>query len=205
MSPLLVAACVVLALGVLIVRRRSLCLALISAQSLILAGVAMSQAFDHSELVLASAGLLVRACTIGIILGISIKRTRESRPVRASIAPMTRAVIAFAALLAILLLVPPLGIGDYNTQRAAFALGVLGILITLARRATVIQIMGVIVAENGAILLALSSSNNAVPEVIEMGVIFDLLLIATVAMAFHQRIFAHFGSGDSANLRSLRD
>ena len=197
--------CVVLALGVLTARRRSHCLVLLSAQSLVLAGVAVSMAFDHSDLALASAGLLARACTVGMILAIGITRTREAQPVRASIPPMTRLVIAFAALLAILLLVPPLGIGSYNAQRAAFALGVLGILITLARRATVIQIMGIIVAENGAALLALSSSSNVVPEVIEIGVVFDLLLIATVAMAFHQRIFTQFGSGDSTNLRSLRD
>ena len=40
---------------------------------------------------------------------------------------------------------------------------------------------------------------------IEIGVAVDLLLIALVAGVFHERIFAEFGAGDSAALRSLRD
>ena len=40
---------------------------------------------------------------------------------------------------------------------------------------------------------------------IEIGVTVDLLLIALVAGVFHERIFAEFGAGDSAALRSLRD
>ena len=77
-------------------------------------------------------------------------------------------------------------------------------MIALTRRATILQILGIIVAENGATLAALSSS-NAVPDVIELGVIFDLLLIAVVASAFHTRIFGQFGSGDTAHLRGLHD
>jgi hypothetical protein len=33
----------------------------------------------------------------------------------------------------------------------------------------------------------------------------DLTLIAVVAVVFHERIFAEFGSGDTAVLESLRD
>ena len=40
---------------------------------------------------------------------------------------------------------------------------------------------------------------------IELGVAFDLTLVAVVAVVFHERIFAEFGAGDSAALRSLRD
>ena len=40
---------------------------------------------------------------------------------------------------------------------------------------------------------------------IELGVAFDLTLVALVAGVFHERIFSEFGSGDSAALRSLRD
>ena len=40
---------------------------------------------------------------------------------------------------------------------------------------------------------------------IEVGVAVDLLLVALVAGVFHERIFAEFGAGDTAALRSLRD
>ena len=39
---------------------------------------------------------------------------------------------------------------------------------------------------------------------IELGVAFDLTFVALVAAVFHERIFAEFGAGDTAALRSLR-
>jgi hydrogenase-4 component E len=203
-SSLIATACVALGLGVVVVRRRSVALALVTTQSLLLAGVAFWRTGGHLELMPAAGGLLLRAIAIATILGIGIARTRETRPVRAGIEPMARAVIALAALLAIPALVPALGFGDPNAQRGAIALGVLGIVVALTRRATILQILGIVIAENGATLAALSAS-SAVPDVIELGVIFDLLLIAVVASAFHTRIFGEFGSGDSAHLRELHD
>lgn len=204
MSSLIATACVALGLGVVVVRRRSVALALVTTQSLLLAGVALWRTGGHLELMPAAGGLLLRAIAIATILGIGIARTRETRPVRAGIEPMARAVIALAALLAIPALVPALGFGDPNAQRGAIALGVLGIVVALTRRATILQILGIVIAENGASLAALSAS-SAVPDVIELGVIFDLLIIAVVASAFHTRIFGEFGSGDSAHLRELHD
>jgi hydrogenase-4 component E len=203
-NSLIATACVALGLGVVVIRRRSMALALVTAQSLLLAGVALWRTGGHLELLPAAGGLLLRSVAIATILGIGIAHTRETRPVRAGIEPMARAVIALAALLTIPPLVPALGFGDPNAQRAAIALGVLGIVIALTRRATILQILGIVVAENGATLAALSAS-NAVPDVIGLGVIFDLLLIAIVATAFHSRIFGQFGSGDTAHLRELHD
>ncbi len=204
MSALIATACVGLALGVVVVRRRSVALTLVTAQSLMLAGVAVWRASGHLELMTGAGALLLRAAAIATILGIGIARTRETRPVRAGIEPMVRVVIALAALLVIPPLMPALGFGDQYAQRAAVALGVLGIIIALTRRATIVQILGIVVAENGATLAALSAS-DAVPGVIELGVILDLLLIAVVAIAFHTRIFGQFGSGDSAQLQDLHD
>jgi hydrogenase-4 component E len=203
-SALIATACVGLALGVVVVRRRSVALTLVTAQSLMLAGVALWRTGGHLELMPGAGGLLLRTVAIATILGIGIARTRETRPVRAGIEPMVRAVIALTVLLAIPPLVPALGFGDQYAQRGAVALGVLGIIIALTRRATILQILGIVVAENGATLAALSAS-NAVPDVIELGVILDLLLIAVVATAFHTRIFGQFGSGDTAHLRELHD
>ena len=204
MSSLVATACLALGLGVVVVRRRSVALTLVTAQSLLLASVALWRAVGHLDLMPAAGGLVLRAVAIATILRIGIMRTREARPVRAGIEPMARVIIALTAVLVIPPLVPALGFGDHNAQRAAIALAVLGIVIALTRRATIVQILGIVVAENGATLAALSAS-NAVPDVIELGVIFDLLLIAVVASAFHTRIFGHFGSGDTAHLRGLRD
>jgi len=204
LSTLIATASVGLALAVVVVRRRSVALTLVTAQSLMLSGVAVWRTGGHLELMTGAGALLLRTVAIATILGIGIARTRETRPVRAGIEPMVRVVIALAALLAIPPLMPALGFGDQYAQRGAVALVVLGIIIALTRRATIVQILGIIVAENGATLAALSAS-DAVPGVIELGVILDLLLIAVVAIAFHTRIFGQFGSGDSAQLQDLHD
>ena len=59
--------------------------------------------------------------------------------------------------------------------------------------------------ENGLALAALELPGAARRRAIELGVAFDLTLVALVAAVFHERIFAEFGAGDTAALRSLRD
>ena len=58
--------------------------------------------------------------------------------------------------------------------------------------------------ENGLALAALEFPGGA-SLTIELGVALDLVLVALVAGVFHERIFAEFGAGDSAALRTLRD
>jgi len=70
--------------------------------------------------------------------------------------------------------------------------------------ATLFQVLGIVLVENGVALAALELPGTA-SFVIELGVALDLVLIAVVAVVFHERIFAEFGSGDTAVLESLRD
>ncbi len=72
------------------------------------------------------------------------------------------------------------------------------------RRATLFQVLGIVLVENGLALAALALPGGA-SLTIEIGVAFDLMLVALVAGVFHERIFAEFGAGDSAALRTLRD
>ena len=52
--------------------------------------------------------------------------------------------------------------------------------------------------ENGLALAALAAARAAASLAIELGVAFDLMLVALVAGVFHERIFAEFGAGDTA-------
>ena len=61
--------------------------------------------------------------------------------------------------------------------------------------------LGIVLVENGLALAALALPGGA-SLAIEIGVAFDLMLVALVAGVFHERIFAEFGAGDSAALRS---
>jgi hydrogenase-4 membrane subunit HyfE len=78
-----------------------------------------------------------------------------------------------------------------------------GIAIVVARRPVFFQLLGLIVAENGLSLLAVSVPGG-LPYVIELGALFDLALVVTVAAAFTTRIHSELGTGDTELLRGLR-
>jgi hydrogenase-4 component E len=193
---------VALGLGVLGVRRRSVAVALLTVQALVLAAVALNDAASGGD-VIAAAALVVRALGIAALFLILVSRTREPRPVRAATAPLIRAGIAVAFALALTWLVPTMGLDSRTSERAALALVAFGIATAATRRATLFQVMAVVLVENGLALAALGLPGTS--ALIELGVALDLTLVVLVAAVFHERIFAEFGAGDSAALRSLRD
>lgn len=195
---------VLVALGLLVVgvRRRTVAVSLLTVQALTLAAVAAHQASTSSDLV-AAAALVMRSLVLAALFLLLVRRTREPRPVRAHVAPMARVGAAVALALALTWLVPAMGLDSRTTERAALALVAFGLATAATRRATLFQIMAVVLVENGLALAALGLPNRF--AVIELGVAFDLTLIVLVAAIFHERIFSEFGSGDSAALRTLRD
>jgi hydrogenase-4 component E len=189
---------VALGLGVVVVRRRSVAVALVTLQALALA---VSAAQDRPA---AAAVLAIRALALGTLLLLVVSRTREQRPVRAGIAPITRAGLAVGFALALTWLVPGIGLESRTTERGVLALIAFGAAAAATRRATLFQVLAIVLCENGLALAALELPGGS-STAIEVGVAFDLTLIALVATVFHERIFAEFGAGDSAVLRSLRD
>ena len=133
-----------------------------------------------------------------------MRRTREPRLVAAAAGPLLRLGGAGAVALLSVALIPPLGLGDRQTEQTAVALVLVGIAIVVARRPAFFQLLGLIVAENGLSLLAVSVPGG-LPYVIELGALFDLALVVTVAAAFAQRIHGELGTGDTDLLRGLRD
>jgi hydrogenase-4 component E len=189
---------VALGLGVVVVRRRSLAVALVTVQALALA---VSAAQDKAA---PAAVLAVRAVALGTLLLLVVSRTREPRPVRAGIAPIARAGLAVGFALALTWLVPSIGLDSRDAERGVLALIAFGITAAATRRATLFQILGIVLCENGLALAALELPGGS-STAIELGVAFDLTLVAVVAAVFHEKIFAEFGAGDTAALRSLRD
>ncbi len=189
---------VALGLGVVVVRRRSLAVALVTVQALVLA---VSAAQDKAA---PAAVLAVRAVALGTLLLLVGSRTREPRPVRAGIAPIARAGLAVGFALALTWLVPSIGLDSRNAERGVLALIAFGITAAATRRATLFQVLGIVLCENGLALAALELPGGS-STAIELGVAFDLTLVAVVAAVFHEKIFAEFGAGDTAALRSMRD
>ena len=194
---------VALGVGVVVVRRRSLAVGLVTGQALLLAAVALGGG-GSLDAAVAAAALVLRGILLAGLLLFLVRRTRESRPVRAGVAPLARAAAAVGLALALIWLIPPIGLDSMAAERATLSLVALGLVTAATRRATLFQVLGIVLVENGLALAALSLPGSS-SLAIELGVAIDLLLIAVVAGVFHERIFAEFGAGDSAALRSLRD
>jgi hydrogenase-4 component E len=124
--------------------------------------------------------------------------------VRAGVAPLGRAAAAVGLALALVWLVPELGLDSQGAERAALSIVAVGLVTVATRNATLFQILGIVLVENALALAALSLPGGS-SLVIEIGVTLDLVLLSLVAGVFHDRIFAEFGTGDAAALRSLRD
>jgi hydrogenase-4 component E len=198
-------ACVGCALAVVFVRRRSTAIGFATLQSLLLAAAAFARAPSRSpEFLVASGALLAKALAIGALLVWSVRRTRESQPVVNDVSAIVRLGVAVFVALAAAATVPQFASGAPSVEHAAVALVAIGITITALRRATLLQALGLLVAENGVATIA-TAARGGVPLLIELGALFDLMIIVAVATAFHSRIFGEFGSGDATALKGLRD
>jgi hydrogenase-4 component E len=194
---------VALGIGVVVVRRRTLAVAFVTVQALVLAASAVGS--PTADKVGAAAVLAARAVALAALLLFVVARTREPRPVRAKVAPVARAGLAVGFALTLTWLVPTIGLASRNTERGVLALVAFGIATVATRHATLFHVLGIVLVENALALAALQLHGSGASLAIEVGVGFDLTLIAIVAVVFHERIFAEFGAGDSAALRSLRD
>jgi hydrogenase-4 component E len=83
---------VALGLGVVVVRRRTLAVAFVTVQALVLAASAAGS--PTGDKVGAAAVLAARAVALAALLLFVVSRTREPRPVRAKLAPFARAGLA---------------------------------------------------------------------------------------------------------------
>jgi hydrogenase-4 membrane subunit HyfE len=203
MSSAVVWIVVALGLGVPTVRRRSAAIALVTCQALLLAATAAVQADGVDELV-AAAALVCRAVLLCALLLVVVRRTREARPVRADAGPLARGVAAVGLALLLALLVPSLGLGDRDAERGLLALVAFALVTIATRKPTVFHIAALVQVDNALAVAALAAAGG-LPGLIELGVAADLIVVVLVAALLHARIYAEFGSGDTAHLRALRD
>ena len=204
MSAFLIWALVASGLAVVVVRRRSIVVAIVTAQAVALAVAALLDA-ETADDVLAAGALALRAVLLAVLFAGVVARTRERRPVHARVPPLLRAGLGVLLALALIWLIPPIGLDSQNAERAVLSLIAFGIATAGLRRATVLQVLGIVLVENGLALAALELPGETASAAVEVGVAFDLMLISVVAAVFHQRIFGLFGAGDTAALRALRD
>jgi hydrogenase-4 membrane subunit HyfE len=191
-------------LAVVVVRRRSVVVGIVTAQALVLAVAALVAAGSADDVV-ASGALALRAVVLAVLFAGVVARTREQLPVHAHVPPLARGGLAVLLALALVWLVPAIGLESEDAERAVLTLIAFGVATAALRRATLLQVLGIVLVENGLALAALELPGEDAAAAIEIGVAVDLLLISVVAVLFHQRIFGLFGAGDTAVLRTLRD
>ncbi|HVB78065.1 MAG TPA: hypothetical protein VNI34_09735 [Candidatus Nitrosotalea sp.] len=191
--------------GVVVVRRRSVAILLVGCQSAAIGMAAVSLSPGRSqEFFTAAAVLIVKAAVLSVLLGAAVLRTREQTRIRSGVNPLMRMALTLVAILAVNLLLPSMPGINPDVQRASIALLCIGGAVFIFRRATILQLVGVLIAENGLALAAISVAGG-IPAVIELGALFDVTLVISVAIAFHDRIYLLLGSGDSSLLTELRD
>ncbi len=196
-------ALVALGLGVIVVRRRSVAVSLVTAQAILIAVGAIAEATTTAEVV-GAVVLVTRGVGLAALLLFVVSRTREPVPIQPAVSPLLRAGLGVGLALALLWLVPTVGPTTRTTEQAAIALIAFGAITVATRRATLLQVVGIVLVENGLALAAIEFP-GASSLVIEVGITLDLALIVLVAVLFHERIFREFGAGDTAALGVLRD
>ena len=200
-----IAVLVGLGFGVMLVRRRSVATLLVAVQAMLLGVAALSLAGDRpAGFLVAAIILLTRALALPALLAFTRRRTPEPYLVTPATTVLVRLLVAAVVVLVAVASIPPLGLGDVAAEQGAVALLSLGIAIVVMRRPAILQVLGIVVAENGIYLLAISVPGG-LPFVIELGALFDLVLVVTVAAAFTRKIHAEVGTGDTDLLRGLRD
>ncbi len=194
-----------LALATATVRRRSLAILLVAAQSLVLGAVALSEGWgDSVGLAVAGIVLAVKALALPLLLVDTVRRTREEAPPPSDRTALGRLAAAAALAGVAVALTPPLGLTPAVVGDATVALVALGAGIAALRGGAVFQALGFMVAENGVYLAALSVPGG-LSLLVELGIAVDLALVVAVAAAFSSKLHEHHGTADTTGLRVLRD
>jgi hydrogenase-4 membrane subunit HyfE len=184
------------------VRERVLAVGIVTVQAVLLVWLAFREAASPNDLV-AAAALAVRTVVLAALFLFLAARTRDTRLVRAGLAPLRRAAFAATLALALIWLIPSVGLPSRAVERTILATVAFGLVAAAANRATLLQVLGIVVIENALALAALQLPGTS--WLIELGLAFDLTVLAAVAGVLHRKIFAEFGAGDTGVLRSLRD
>ena len=205
MNDLVIWVLLALGVGIVVVQRRSMAIALLSAQSLVLGVIAVNESLDSRvDLIIAGIGLVARGLVLPVLLALIVRGTREPRRVAGERYMLPRLVLAVFAMGVAAALTPDFGLVHGAEGQAAIALVVLGIVIATVRRPVVFQAIGFLVAENGVYLAGLAVVGG-LPGVVEMALVFDLMLVLVVAGAFGTKIHEEFGTSDTTVLGNLRD
>ena len=185
-------------------------LAVVATQGVALGCVAMTLGVhvgDAGLMATAAVELAVKGLAIPMLIGRAAGDAleRERRP----LVNVPASLVASAALI-VLAFAAARGVATFvgSTSGALVPVGVatllVGFLVLVSRRRPVLQMVGLLLVDNGVALVAFLCTAG-VPFLIELGVSLDALLGVVVLMVLAQRLRSAFGDVDLDELRELHD
>lgn len=190
-------------------KRISSCIVLFGAQCAVLTAEVLALAYVHrSAEAYVVAGLVFAVKVLAIPYGLFriVDRLNAPREVVASTSSAQSVFIAAGLILLSFFAVQPyvraLGV-DEDMLAAAVALVLTGAFLMVSRKKALMQVIGLLVLENGIFLAALTTTFG-MPLVIEIGIFFDLLMGVLLMGLFVFRIRDTFEHLDVSKLRKLR-
>ncbi len=197
----------VAAAGVLVSRNMLFTVRFLALQGIALTALLLTSApFSLTVLGLALATLLIKGGLIPTVMG-RVIRTWPAEYRKDSPLPLWAYLVGAGLVVAVghvILVLAPTGL---ILHRALFFYGLasihLGLLTVVSRRHVLSQVTALVVIENGLVVLAASVA-GALPTFMELGMLVDLAVAASVLLWMSRRIHRQTGTTDVAALRRLR-
>ena len=190
-------------------KRTRACIVLFAVQCVVITAQIVALAFfrgSPAAFVIAAMVLLIKVVAIPFALLRISRRLKVSPTVSASTTPGQSIFIAAGLILLAFVVVQPYARAfslDSEMLAAATAIVLTGGFLMVSRRKALMQVIGLLVLENGIFLAALTTTFG-MPLVIEMGIFFDLLMGVLLMGVFVFRIRETFEPVDVSRLRRLR-
>lgn len=202
----------IVALGVLLAVTRSIdrSVLLVAAQSALGASAAIGVGAFLGLGHLVLAGVLAMGAKV-VIYPLVLRSMLRASPIsverHAYVGPRWSLIIAIGIILAAGVatsdMALPSSLGGRRALPAAIASMLTGLFLMMSRRKALSLLIGLLVFENGLSLAAFALTYG-MPLVVELGVLFDLLIVIVVGWVYARRMLRVFGSLSTDNLRNLR-
>jgi hydrogenase-4 component E len=202
----------IVGLGVLLAVTRSIgrSIWLVAAQSAlgVLAAIGVGISLGLGHLVLAGvlafgAKVVVYPLVLRALLRASSVSVERHPYVGPRLSFVAAIAIVFAASAATADLDLPSSLGGARALPAAIAAMLTGLFLMMSRRKVLSLLIGLLVFENGLALAAFALTYG-MPLVVELGILFDLLIVVIVGWVYARRMLRVFGTLSTDELRSLR-
>jgi hydrogenase-4 component E len=192
-----------------VARRISTCVLLFSLQSAVITAEVLATAFQEKlaeAYVVGALVFVIKVVAIPRAFFILTKRLKTARDVKASTTPTQSVFIAAAMIYLSYAAVHSYGQNVHvpdDALAAAVSLILTGSFLMVSRKKALMQMLGLLVLENGIFLAALITTFG-MPLVIEIGIFFDILIALLLMGIFAFRISDTFEHLDVSKLRRLR-